>query len=328
MVAYALGAMPGSSIAQAADVIAGETGSHRAIPQLPARGLGSDPVARTAVLLEGLSISRGPRGWRMDARPQLVTRRNADQCERDLDELEAQWGTRVDGIIKQQVLGPWTLLASLELSTGLCVLRDRGAVRDVIASFTEGLAAHIAVLERRWDCPVWIQFEEPQLSAVVRGELRPASTLDPIPAVPVETAVRAYDSLGSTAGRRLLHIPDLDPQLTPVIRTFDTLITRPEELTSGQLDCLAELLDAGTHLAARIIGDSDRADEADECARGRAQQLAQLIDVLGLPRDILAGAVDVTTRNQLDQCELLDAAHRLSVARRVAEILSRDAGDL
>ena len=44
MVAFALGAMPGTDMVAAADVIAGETGDVRAIPRLPARGIMSDAV--------------------------------------------------------------------------------------------------------------------------------------------------------------------------------------------------------------------------------------------------------------------------------------------
>ena len=43
MVAFNLGALPGTDLIAAADVIAGETGDCRTIPRLPARDLGFDP---------------------------------------------------------------------------------------------------------------------------------------------------------------------------------------------------------------------------------------------------------------------------------------------
>ena len=86
MTGFALGPMPGTSIVEAADIIMGET-ELPAIPQLSQRGLGSDSVGRTASMLEAISIDRGPRAWRMTARPQLLTRRAWDRLERDLDQV-------------------------------------------------------------------------------------------------------------------------------------------------------------------------------------------------------------------------------------------------
>ena len=105
MTGFALGPMHGTSMAEAADIIMGET-ELPAIPQLPERGLGSDAVGRTASMLEAISIDRGPRSWRMTARPQLLTRRAWDRLERDIDEVQEVWGETVPRI-KVQALGPW-----------------------------------------------------------------------------------------------------------------------------------------------------------------------------------------------------------------------------
>ena len=117
MAGFALGPMPGTSVAEAADIIISET-DLPAIPQLPDRGLGSDAVGRTASMLEAINIDRGPRSWRMTARPQLLTRRTWDRLERDLDEVQGVWARRFPTLrCKPWGPGLWRRASSSPMAT-------------------------------------------------------------------------------------------------------------------------------------------------------------------------------------------------------------------
>src|SRR5699024_12571187 len=60
MTAFGLGPVPGTDIALAADIIAGEYGDNFHLPKLPTRGLGSDAFVRTAGLMDTVTFDRGP----------------------------------------------------------------------------------------------------------------------------------------------------------------------------------------------------------------------------------------------------------------------------
>ena len=257
MTGLALGPMPGTSMAEAADIIMGET-ELPAIPQLPERGLGSDPVGRTASMLEAISIDRGPRAWRMTARPQLLTRRTWDRLERDLDEVQEVWGETVPQV-KVQAFGPWSLAASIELSDGHRVLTDRGAFNELAESLLHGVHAHAADVARRFHGEVVVQLDEPLL------------------AVPDEVALDLLQSFDAD----YLHAPPLW-SVAPAATTFLTDFRGLE--TPRHLDGLGEHLSAGHRIGLGIEG-SD--------ARAEAIELARQLDRIGMPRELLVDHFDV-----------------------------------
>ena len=191
--------MPGTSMAEAADIIMGET-ELPAIPQLPERGLGSDSVGRTASMLEAITIDRGPRSWRMTARPQLLTRRAWDRLERDLDEVQQVWGETVPRI-KIQALGPWSLAASIELADGHRVLTDSGAFAELSDALLHGIRAHATDVARRFHGEVVVQLDEPLLADVIAGRIPGTTDFDSIPA-----ALTRWHSRPSCALRRIIFI--------------------------------------------------------------------------------------------------------------------------
>src|SRR5437763_7038910 len=167
--ATAIGSMPGEDPLEAARVVAGELPELMPWPELPARGVGADMLGRTAGLLVDLPVEVVPSGYRVTARPGHDYRRAADLMERDLDALEEaveRGGTRPDRV-KVQLVGPWTLTASVELARGHRVLTDPGALREFTESLAEGLAAHVAAVTRRTGSPVIVQLDEPTLPAVL-----------------------------------------------------------------------------------------------------------------------------------------------------------------
>ena len=67
--ATGLGPMPGSEIAEAARIVAGELPELPFLPELPDRGVGADRAGRTIALLVDIWADVVPSGWRISRRP-------------------------------------------------------------------------------------------------------------------------------------------------------------------------------------------------------------------------------------------------------------------
>jgi Cobalamin-independent synthase, Catalytic domain len=167
----AIGSMPGTDPVDAAALVFGELPDLPYLPELPDRGPGADLIGRGASLLLDLPVELVPSGWRLTAHRGLDLRRARDLLAWDLDALESA-AQGYDGALKLQVAGPWTLAASVELPSGHKVISDAGAVRDLVSSLAEGLAAHLAAVRAQVPgaAPV-LQLDEPSLPAVLAGRI-------------------------------------------------------------------------------------------------------------------------------------------------------------
>ena len=193
MTAFGLGPMPGTDLVQAADVVLSESPLPH-LPQLPARGFGSDLVGRTAALLP-LNLDIGPRSWRVTRRPQLATMRARDQFQRDLDVLEELWDGKVDEV-KVQLVGPWTLAAQTEMANGHRMITDRGATRDIADALLHAVGEHRGDVEKRFGARTVLQLDEPSLAAVRNGTVKGATDYEEIPAVPDERVIEVLEKFG------------------------------------------------------------------------------------------------------------------------------------
>jgi hypothetical protein len=207
--ATGIGSHPGTDPREAANTVVGELAVPY-LPELPGRGLGADMIGRSAGLLVGIGVDISTTGYRMGVRPGRVARLIEDYLQRDLDAFEEAYeraGRRGAGVIKTQVAGPLTLAAGLELPNGHRVPRDRGALRDVAESLTEGLAQHVAELRRRTGAEVIVQLDEPSMAAVVNGTVPALTRLDPIRPVPAPEAAELLAGVCESAGAPvLLHL--------------------------------------------------------------------------------------------------------------------------
>lgn len=174
--ATGVGSHPGEDHAEAVRVVFGEVPALPYLPELPARGVGADMIGRTASLLVELPVEVQPSGWRFADRPGRDSKRARDHLLRDLDTLE-ETAQGHEGPFKIQVAGPWTLAGAIELRYGDKTLADPGAVRDLVESFAEGLAAHVADVRRRVPgaSRIVVQLDEPGLPAVLAGTVPTAS---------------------------------------------------------------------------------------------------------------------------------------------------------
>ena len=156
--ATGIGSWPGTSPRQAAEVVIGELHTLAHLVELPSRGVGADMIGRAGALLIDIGIDTVPRGYRIAAGRNAVTRRAASLLDEDIDALEEAWekaglrgGTRT---VKVQAPGPITLAAQLELPGGHRAITDPGALRDLAGSLAEG----VATIAPRWPggwTPLW-----------------------------------------------------------------------------------------------------------------------------------------------------------------------------
>jgi len=172
--ATGLGPFPGADPLEAARIAFSELPAPALpfLPELPARGVGSDPLGRTAGLLADLHVEVGTGAWRFVSRPGRDEQRAHAALVTDLDALE-EAAEGYDGPLKLRIVGPWTLAAGIELPRGEKALADEGAVRDIAASLAEGLGRHLADVRRRLPAlkRLVVQVDEPALGAVLAGEL-------------------------------------------------------------------------------------------------------------------------------------------------------------
>ena len=254
--ATGLGPFPGTDPLEAARVVAGELPDLPHLSELPHRGTGADAAGRTAALLVDIHVDVHAGRWRVVARPSGDERRARELLERDLDALEDVAG-RHRGPLKVQVVGPWTLAATLELPRGEKVLADPGATRDVALSLAEGVAHHVADVRRRLSSAerVLVQVDEPLLTAVLAGAVPSASGWDRMPVPepgPAEQALRdVLVAAGDDAGVRC-NVPGA-PVATLrragaqfVALDVDLLDTVPEE-------DVGEAIEAGTGLLIGLV---------------------------------------------------------------------------
>ena len=228
MTAFGLGELPGTDLVAAADVVLSESPLPH-LPQLPARGIGSDLIGRTAALLD-IPIDRGPRGWRVGTQHRAVR----DQMDRDLDVLESLWAGKLDAV-KVQVVGPWTLASEIEMRNGHRMITDAGALRDVTDALAEAIHEHREDVERRL-APTVLQIDEPSLDAVMRGSLRGVTDAERIPAYPEpEERLAGF-------GEYLLHAPVM---VNVPWQTIDLAALQ----STAEKDSFAQLLEHGSCFA-------------------------------------------------------------------------------
>lgn len=204
--ATGVGSLPGVDAREAANIVCGELAAFVHVPELPMRGPGADMIGRTASLLTalgGFGFETTPDGWRHAQGVSRVMRRAGSWLAEDLDALE-EFAQGYAGPVKAQLVGPWTMAASIELPSGERMLRDAGACRDLAAGLAAVADEHISDIRRRFPHarPV-LQWDEPALVAVLEGTIGTASGLSRYRAVeePVaQAALRTVIDAGVDAG--------------------------------------------------------------------------------------------------------------------------------
>ena len=271
-----IGSVPGTDPREAAATVVGEL-EVPFLPELPNRGIGADMIGRGAGLLVDIGFDVSTTGYRIGVPGGRVARLAGDHLERDLDAFEEAYEVarrRGGGLVKTQVAG------------------DRGAMRDVAASLTEGLVRHVADLRRRLGADVVLQLDEPSLWSVVHGTVPALTKLDPVRAVPAPEAAELLaslvDALHDAGAPVLVHL--CGPIDWDVVRRVpvDGALLDATRLTAADYEGFGELAESRT-----VVG-LGLAPAVAAPRRAAPQDLAapalRLYDEVGLPRRDLARA--------------------------------------
>lgn len=178
--ATVLGQWPGSDPVETAKVSLGLlTGPHLpGLAALPARGIGSDAVGRTAAMLVEMPVDVQPYGWRFTSRPGLDQRRAASALSTDLNVLADVVGAagEVPAHFKVHLTGPLSLSAAIHLHYGERALQDHGARRDIAESLAAGMVLHAERVRAAVPgAALTLQIDEPTIAAVLAGTIPTAS---------------------------------------------------------------------------------------------------------------------------------------------------------
>jgi methionine synthase II (cobalamin-independent) len=295
--------MPGSSALEAARVIAGELPDLVHVVELPQRGPGADMIGRTGGMLAGVEIGfcleTTSEGWRLAGSLGRQMRRAQSLLAEDLDALEAtSEGYR--GPVKCQVVGPWTMAASVELRSGERMLRDPGAVDELADALAHAVATQVADLRRRVPVAarVLVQVDEPALPAVLEGRIGTASGLSTYSAVDPQRAGvvlgRVLGAAATVGAHPGVHCCAAQPPIGMMRAAGSAFVSVDISGVDAGLDLeLGALLESGTGLIAGCIPSAGSGTLSDTAA---SAPLRALLHRLGLedPRHLQAVAVSPT----------------------------------
>jgi methionine synthase II (cobalamin-independent) len=256
--ATGVGSMPGEDFAEAVSVVLGELPDLIYLPELPQRGPAATMNGRGIAILVGLGADLQPAGWRLAAAPGADQRRARSLLAQDLDSWQ-QHAQSHPGAAKLQVVGPWTLAATIELPRGDRVLGDIGARRDLAQSLAEGIRMHIRDARRRLpDKTLVVQIDEPTLSAVINGQVPTASGFERHRPVDAAAAAQSLEwvlaSVSAEGGAAVVHCCAGDVPMrvltsagAPAI-SFDLSLVR-----ATQLDSFAEAVQDGVAMLVGVV---------------------------------------------------------------------------
>ncbi len=311
MRATGVGSFPGETqrdFEEALAVVLGELGDlpqHRGLvhlPEVPGRGPGAGMLGRTLGLLGVvLDADLQPEGWRLtgtSGAPPLDQRRAASLLAQDLDSFEERT-QELTGPVKVQVVGPWTLAATVERPRGDKLLADHGARRELAEGLAEAVRTHVDDVRRRVPgaSEVVVQLDEPALPAVLAGAVPTASgfsrhrTVHPPEAS--EALARVASAIEAAGATPWVHscAPDVPIALLRGAGVRGVLIDLGL-LGADGVDAAAEALEAGTTIGLGVVptvpGDGLPGD------REVVERVLRWIDLVGLDLDAVGRSVVLT----------------------------------
>lgn len=266
--ATAIGSFPGTDVREISRIVAGELPDFPVIPELPARGPGSDMIGRTLGILAGTanewSAETTPTGWRLSGNTTTsltaATRKAQSFLSEDLDAAEEVWSNH-DGPIKIAVAGPWTLASCLELPNGNLVISDLGAVRDLVEAYDAAATALMGRLQRRLPhAQIVVQLDEPTANSVVTGQIPTQSGLANHSAVDSEDVRQSLSKVITTLHRAdaqvVVHNCDNMPPIDLILHSKPDGIALDLTVIASEPridEAIGRVIDSGCTLVAGIV---------------------------------------------------------------------------
>lgn len=330
--ATGVGSLPGDDPLAAARLVFETLPELPHLAELPDRGPAADMIGRAVAVLVDMPVDLQPAGWRLVDRPGSDLRRARSLLAQDLDALE-EVADGYTGPLKLQVAGPWTLAAIVEKGRGDKVLSDHGARRDLAASLTEGLVAHVAEVARRMPgAQLLLQLDEPTLPTVLRGGVPTISGFGRLRVVEEAEARRVLAaSIDAVGVPVVLHCCAADPPLD-LFRTagaaalsFDLTLLRSDR--DEALAPVAVATEAGRGLFLGVVPTAPRDPASSELTGSvgaTRRSVAALWRRLGQPADELSARVVVTPTCGLAGASPAYARAAMARSRDVARALHED----
>lgn len=296
--ATGIGSWPGTAAREAAEIIVGELHSLPHLAELPARGVGADLIGRTGALLVDIGFDTVARAYRIAPGRSAVLRRAVSWLNEDLDAIEEAWekaGLRGSGrTVKVQAAGPITLAAELELANGHRAITDRGALRDLAGSLSEGLSAHRAEVARRLGTEVVVQLDEPLLPAAMLGRLTGVTRFSPVNPVEEQVAAVLLDEcIAAVGGEVALHSCAADLPWKLLQRSqLQALAVDVSTLQAADLDGVGEFVESGRTVLLGVVPGSVQQQQWKP--QQVAAAAAKVTDRLGFPRTVLRERIGIT----------------------------------
>lgn len=300
--ATALGPWPGQDPVEATRIIRGELGRPHLpyLAELPARGVGSDAIGRTASLLVEMAVDVQPHGWRIVDRPGRDLLRARSALSTDINVLADVAGAEENAApqFKIQLRGPLSLAAGLHLHNGERALIDYGARRDIAASLAAGVGDYLArVAGAVPGSELVVQLDEPDIASVLAGTLPTSSGYRTLRSVPGQEVTEHWhvviDALRvAGAAEIIIAVPEIEAPFDRILAAGADGVAVPlKALTSRQWEQLAEAVESGKRLWAGALAVDQPADLLGE--RAKAHTVAEAVwrpwRQLGLPPEALGG---------------------------------------
>lgn len=262
--ATALGPWPGEDPLEASRIVRGELGSPHVpfLAELPDRGVGSDPVGRTASILLDLAVDAQPYGWRLVDRPGKDMRRAVSALSTDINVLADVTGAEEAPAteFKVQLVGPLTLAAGLHLHSGERALIDYGARRDIAASLAAGVGEYLTrVKEAVPGARLVVQIDEPDVASVLAGTIPTSSGYRTLRAIPGQEATESWGLLiealrEAGAAETVVAVPEVEAPFDRIMASGADGVAVPlKALTSRQWEQLAGAMESGKRLWAGVL---------------------------------------------------------------------------
>lgn len=317
--------MPGEDIDETMRVVVGELPDLVYLPELPARGPGATMTGRGIAVVTELGFDLQPAGWRLTGAGSADQRRARSLLARDLDALEVH-ALGYAGPLKLQVIGPWTLAATVERPRGDRVLADIGARRELAQALAEGISAHVAQVARRVPAAsIVLQVDEPGLPAVLSGQVPTASGFHRHRSVDQPVADEAlrwvFDAARAAGASTLAHCCAADPPIR-LLRGAGAEAVSVDlgALGAAALDVLGEVLDAGGGAHLGVVPSIDPGMPLS--VRSAVDRVLRTYDMLGFDPAEVSDRIVLTPTCGLAGASPSYAREALRAVREAAAALS------